>query len=618
VSAEPIPELVGDVLVPPELASLAPFVEVGLIGSTEVRAAATFARAGRRDGHDVGEATLLALAIAVRAPGAGHVTVDLDRVRDLLVDRADGDPGALPWPDPGAWVDELRSSALVAAETDAMQPPLRPLVLDGRHLYLHRLWVDEVRVASELRRRSEEPDRALDARTDAALRAAFGTDPAEDLQHLAARRAMQGRLEVVVGGPGTGKTRTIARLLAAALATDPTVDPALCAPTGKAAARMTEAVRGAAADLRAEHGGVDADVLERLADLEATTVHRLVGRRRDGSVVHHAGRRLRNQLVVVDEASMVDLGLMAQLLDALADDATVVLVGDPDQLASVEAGTVLADVVGQGTGSGPQPGAELAAVDRRVTRLVRVHRFDEASGISALADAVRRGDADGALELLSTGPPDVRWVRPEDADATDELVRDVLDATVPMVAAARSGDVAAALRRTRSVKVLCATRHGAGGVRTWSDRLAAGVGSALPGFRPAGAWEVGRPFMVTRNDPVAGVANGDCGLVVERHGRRFLAIDGGGAEPTQVPVARLAQVEPWWAMTIHKSQGSEFDEVVVSLPAADSPVLSRELVYTALTRARTRVHVLAAEEVLRRAVERPALRASGLAARLRA
>ena len=536
--------------------------------------------------------------------------VELHDVHRVVVDRrADQSADALSWPEPVTWAAALEASPLVAGPDDAAVAPVRPLVWDGGRLYLHRLWSDEVQVAADLRERAQGPPGPLPEQAAQALQLVFGTDPTVDRQHQAARRALDGRLAVIVGGPGTGKTRTVARLLAAALVVQPDLQLALCAPTGKAAARMTDAVQSAVAQL-AHEAQVSSAVLDRLRHGEATTVHRLLGRSRRGGTRHDRRNPLPHDLIVVDETSMVDLPLMTQLLDALRPEARLVLVGDPDQLASVEAGTVLADLVAAGPGGTPSVLAD------RVVELDVAHRFGPGSGIAELAAAVRHGDADAALELLASDRADLGWVRPDDAVQLEQLRDQVVDAAVQVALAAREDRVVDAVAAARGVKVLCATRLGPLGMSDWSDLIERGVGEVVAELRSGRRWEVGRPFIVTRNDPVARVANGDTGVVVDLHGRRVLAIDTGAATPVPVPVARLDQVEPWWAMTIHKSQGSEFDRVVVSLPTQESPVLTRELLYTAVTRARHSVTVLADAETVRRAVERPVARASGLRDRL--
>lgn len=601
--------------VPDSVRVLEPYVAAGVFGPAEVHLADTLVRLAARDDRRAGrnpepldDLVLLGAAVAARAPRSGHVCVELDDVHRVVVDRHAADAVAeLEWPAPQVWAAALGASPMVADETSANDPPLRPLVWDGRRLYLHRLWVDETAVARALRERAAGAPVGADA--DAALQQVFGSDPDDDLQHRAGARALDGRLAVVVGGPGTGKTRTVARLLASALVAEPGLQLALCAPTGKAAARMTDAVQAAVGQLAVE-SQVSEMVLERLRDAEATTVHRLLGRRRGGGVRHDRGAPLPHDLVVVDETSMVDLPLMARLLDALRPEARLVLVGDPDQLASVEAGTVLADLVGRDRSGAP------TVLGERVVELTVAHRFGEGSGIAELAGAIRRGDADAALQLLDGQRDDITLVAPDDDQRVRALRASVVDAALQVSLAARQEGRAEAVALARRLKVLCATRLGPWGLYDWSDLIEDGVGQAVPELRLNRRWEVGRPFLITRNDPVAGVANGDTGVVVDWNGQRVLAIDTGGPTPMPVPVARLDQVEPWWAMTIHKSQGSEFDHVVVSLPTQDSPVLTRELLYTAVTRARSSVTVLADKDTIRRAVDRPVSRASGLRDRL--
>lgn len=606
-------------LVPPSVAVLEPFVRAGVLGPAEVHLADTLVRLARRDagragsaapgsGGQVDDLVILAAAIAARAPRSGHVCVELDDVDRMVVDRR-GEVGVelLQWPDPTRWAAALRDSPLVADAEHATLAPLRPLVWDRDRLYLQRLWFDEVQVADDLWSRADHAAE-LDPTAADALAAVFGTDPDQDRQHLAGRRALEGRLAVVVGGPGTGKTRTVARLLAAALVAEPDLQLALCAPTGKAAARMTDAVQSAVRQL-GDEATVDPSVLEVLGRVEASTVHRLLGRRRGGGVRHDRRSPLPHDLVVVDETSMVDLPLMARLLDALRPETRLVLVGDPDQLASVEAGTVLADLV-------ESPAGAASVLAPRVVELTVAHRFGAGSGIAALAEAVRRGETDAAIEVLGSGAADVQWVRPGEGSELDVLRAEVVGAALEMTSAARDGRVADALGAARRLKVLAATRRGPFGLQDWSEQIEAGVAEVLPELRSGRRWEVGRPFMVTRNDPVARVANGDTGVVADLHGRRVLAIDTGAATPLPVPVARLDQVDTWWAMTIHKSQGSEFDHAVVSLPDEDSPVLTRELLYTAVTRAREQVTVVADEATVSRAIGRPVSRASGLRDRL--
>jgi exodeoxyribonuclease V alpha subunit len=490
-----------------------------------------------------------------------------------------------------------------------------PLVWDGERLYLQRYWSYEVAVADALVGRARPCSAAAGPPADvvaAAIDARFGpvADPGGrvDAQRQAVEAALGSHLSVIAGGPGTGKTTTITALLqvvAAAASASATLPPrvALAAPTGKAAARMNEAL---------------GDVLETGVVAPATTIHRLLGWAPGTDFAHHAGDPLAADLVVVDETSMVDLSLMAHLLDAVRPGARLVLVGDPHQLASVEAGTVLGDVVTAASRSA----SPLAPF---LTELTRQHRFAHGSAIARLADAVRIGDADATIASLAAGDARdgdaVRWVRADDPVAVDALERALAGHGVAVVEAARAGEGESALDAAGAAKLLAATRRGPFGLHAWSERIEAAVADRIDGpvdtLRRGERYYVGKPVLVTANDPIAGVANGDVGVVVvdPDTGERRVAMRLEGAVRHLAP-GRLDRIEPWWAMTIHKSQGSEFPEVVVSLPAAGSPILTRELLYTAVTRAKRSVTVIGSEEAIRDAVEHPVARASGLVGRL--
>lgn len=663
-----------DHLVPAEVAVLAPYVAAGVFGVVELQVVASFVHAepGLRDDRDA----LVGLALAVRAPLHGHVRAELvdvgstvvpdveDRTEpavgtdgppadeevaggdegvdplDVLVGGLDGsnprpdevDPSALDWPDPGPWIERMCRTGLVRREHDPEGDRRAPVVATGTALYLDRLLRDEVLVADELRRRATSESLASGPGVHRAIERLFpvGVDGPE-AQHRAARVAVDHDLAVIAGGPGTGKTWTIARLLGALLedaSTHGQLEVALAAPTGKAAARLSEAVRREAAG-----SDLDPSVAEVLGGLRATTLHRLLGARPSGSWRHHRGNPLTADVVVVDEMSMVDLPMTARLLDAVRSDARLVLVGDPAQLASVEAGAVLGDVVG--TLGRPAP----EAVRARVVVLDRVHRFGVDSPIGALARSVDHGDVAEVLALLRSGGPPVpaavagaeggpapelvRIVDPADDDSMAVVRASVLGRSRRLVDAAASGDAGAALAQLRSLQVLAARRRGPLGVRDWNQRVDADLVAA---GLVRGPWSPGRPVMVTANDHLNGLFNGDVGVVVSiedessrRSRRPVVAFDGDDADGgiRLVEVARLDHFERLWAMTIHKSQGSEFDEVVVVLPDPPSPILTRELLYTAVTRARRSVTVVASDAAVRAAVERPVARSSGLADRLR-
>ncbi|MCV7288227.1 exodeoxyribonuclease V subunit alpha [Mycolicibacterium wolinskyi] len=516
----------------------------------------------------------LAVALAVRALRGGSVCVDLRSV------AAQVELPSLPWPSPDAWLAAVKASPLLGT------PPV--LRLFGDLLYLDRYWLEEQQVCDDVLA-------LVGARTDDAAPDVTRLFPAGfEEQRAAANVALSQGLTVLTGGPGTGKTTTVARLLAllaeqAALADRPSLRIALAAPTGKAAARLQEAVQ-------LEVDRLDAVDRSRLSGLQATTLHRLLGPRPDTSsrFRHHRANRLPHDVIVVDETSMVSLTMMARLLEAVRPQTRLLLVGDPDQLASVEAGAVLADLV-DGLGS------------RGVAALKTSHRFGESIG--ALASAIRAGDASSAIEVLAAGGENIEWVR----DNATERLRDVLvPHALRLRQAAILGDVRTALSTLDEHRLLCAHRRGPFGVTHWNRQVQRWL-TEETGEPLWSSWYVGRPILVTANDYGLKLYNGDAGVTVATPDGMRAVVGGSGSFAT----GRLTDVETMHAMTIHKSQGSQADEVTVLLPSEDSRLLTRELFYTAVTRARTRVRVVGAEAEVRAAIDRQAVRATGLRERLR-
>lgn len=544
------------------------------------------------------EEVALAVALAVRAIRGGSICVNLAEVRQ-------DSPEELTWPEPADWLAAVRSSALLTGS-----PPVLRLYRDEL-LYLDRYWREEEQVCRDLLDRAGT-GRGAGAGEDvleSGLLRVFHRSGSEE-QRDAARIALTQSTTVLTGGPGTGKTTTVAGLLAllaeqAELAGRPRPRIALAAPTGKASARLQQAVS-------AEVGLLGAADRDRLPELRAVTLHRLLGVRPDSSVRfrHHRGNRLPHDVVVVDETSMVSLTMMARLLEAVRPEARLILVGDPDQLTSVEAGAVLADLV-DGLG---------ARSDTRIAKLVTSHRFG--SEIGELATAIRAGDCDRTLSLLRTGSPSIEFLEmgdPDDAEPAGvdvaAALRNVLLPHALRLRAAASGPVAAdALRVLDGHRLLCAHRDGPFGVYHWNRQVERWLDDAT-GENTWAEWYLGRPILVTANDYGVGLYNGDTGLAMVQGGLLRVVIETGDG-PTSFATSRLADVETMHAMTIHKSQGSQAAEITVLLPGADSRLLSRELFYTAVTRAKDKVRVVGTEAGVRAALERRVLRASGLRHRL--
>lgn len=564
----------------------------GVLTAADVHVARRLAHlAGESD-----ESVQLAVALTTRAVRLGSVCVDLALVPEIAPD--------LRWPDPDAWAEAVRSSPLVEQE-----------VLHWEHdlLYLDRYRRQEVQVREDLTARWRQPQPPVDrAALEAAALRVFPEDGYAE-QRAAAVRAARSWTTVLTGGPGTGKTTAVAGMLAllaeqAELAGD-RLRIALAAPTGKAAARLGEAVAEATANLPAE----DRD---RLGSLEARTLHRLLGTRQDNSTRfrHHRGNRLPHDVVVVDETSMVSLTLMARLLEAARPDARLVLVGDPDQLASVDAGAVLADLV-----------AGLADVpDSPVVSLRTAHRYGEVIG--GLAEALRAGDEDGVLAALRAGHGEVEFVETaepaEDEDAAapaaeawERLRPRLVESALAVRRRAEAGDADGALAALQGHRLLCAHREGPFGVRAWNQH----VERAITEETGDPLWDpmyVGRPLLVTANDYGLGLFNGDTGVVIRLPDGRLRAIFATATGTVELAPSRLADIETMHAMTIHKAQGSQAEEVTVLLPPPDSPLATRELVYTAVTRARERISVVGPASAVLAAVRRRVQRASGLRQRL--
>jgi len=501
-----------------------------------------------------------------------------------------------------------------------------PLVLDNGALYLYRYWQYEQQVArSLLGRAAANPVDPQWLR--GALDQLFGAPGAEtDWQRVAAAVALTHQLAVISGGPGTGKTTTVVRMLALWLERAVMERPdgrapliRLAAPTGKAAARLAESIVKARDQLPVSES------IRALIPDEASTLHRLLGSlpgtRR---FRHNRDNPLHLDLLVVDEASMVDLPLMARLLDALPDHAQLLLIGDRDQLASVEAGGVLADISGYGEPVYSAAQAALlaqsceaevaqqtpvAAIADSLALLRKSYRFHEHSGIGHLARAVNTGDSRGCKAVLRQGYEDIAAHTLNEA-SYPALVEQAVTGYREYLQAIRDGASAdAVLAAFGRCQLLCALREGPYGV----DGLNEAVEQALQRsglISQEGQWYSGRPVIITRNDPALGLYNGDIGVAMPNDEGQLRVWFEQREEP--VLPSRLPSHQTVYAMTIHKSQGSEFDRVLMILPDRDNPVLTRELVYTGITRAKGLCEIYGSWEIMAAAIERPTRRSGGL------
>ena len=517
-----------------------------------------------------------------------------------------------------------------------------PLVLEQGRLYLRRIWRDEVDVSEQIQQRLSQAAAAPEALPQQ-LDNLFPATGDIDWQRVACALATRGYLTLITGGPGTGKTTTVVRLLAllqsSAMARGESLRIRLAAPTGKAAARLTSAIGNAVQALP-----VSTDVRAAIPR-EVVTLHKLLGRRPDSRRFrHHEDNPLHADLVIVDEASMVDLEMMAALLRALSADTRLVLIGDKDQLSSVEAGAVMGDLclgaarpqylpdtrqwLEQATGldlSDWQGNGSLLA--QHTAMLRTTHRFSAHSGIGALAGAVNAGDVSASAAVWQAGHEDLSRINQGSRELGELAVTGFAD-YLATLNNKRPGDSAGVVDWASDVlaglgrfQLLCALREGPSGTNT----VNALVANALHGqglLEKTEGWYEGRPVMVTRNDYQSGLMNGDVGVALnvphsDGSVRLRVAFQLADGSLKLVLPSRLDQVETTFAMTVHKSQGSEFDHVALVLPRESTAVVTRELIYTAITRARRRFTLVCDTDASwQTALARPTRRASGLAARL--
>ncbi len=527
----------------------------------------------------------------------GHSCLSCDRWAGLTVIEHEGaDP--FTFPDVDLWRATLAvSGACEDADSNLTSAdPLEraPLVLEGTRVYLARFHEAEALLADSIRAK-------LGADTAAAPGTLFDQlFPSEnaDGQREAAATALKSPLVFITGGPGTGKTTMAAKLIALLLEQDATLQIALAAPTGRAAARLGESMNAAAA-----RAALPAALTARLPR-SGTTLHRLLGYTPwDDRFAYRAEHPLAQDVVVVDEASMVDLLLMESLLAAVRPDARLIVLGDPDQLASVDTGFVLGDIV-RAASNEHAP----ATLQQSLARLTVSYRFGQRPGIGALATAARTGNVDAFFSTLhAKASDDIAW-HPDRRGVADLVapIRANLDA---YLASSTPADALAALGRFRILAALRDTESGVSGLNLAIERWLSRQGVATRG------WYHHRPVLITQNDPGTQLFNGDVGTTLVVDGEPMVWFDAPDG-PRAIAPSRLPAHETAWAMTVHKSQGSEFDEVVLVLPESDVRLVTRELLYTGITRARRSVTLVGAEAILQRALSRSVARESGLVDRL--
>ncbi len=577
----------------------------GLFNTIDIRFAEFVGRISDNNDPDI----LLGAALVSNFTGNGNVCIDLSLLagRPLAETYRTESGEKIPriiCPEISIWRKKLLSISAAGRPGECC-----PLIIDNDRLYLYRYWEYEKKLADSIRGRvlAKPCDKIFDRADPGFLQKIFaylfpGQEQSPDSQIDGLSKVIFNNFTVISGGPGTGKTTLVTKIIAAllALAKGEEFKILMAAPTGKAAARLSEA-------LTAFKKQIDSpDYIRDAIPTETFTIHRMLGTIPHSPYFRHNSENpLFADLVIIDEASMVDLALMSKLMQAVPEKARLVLVGDKDQLASVESGSVLGDICSSG-----DTGASF--IRNTIVDLKKNYRFSEKSGIADLSRCVKNGDADGALAALNKGEG-VIWKK-------INPVEDLYDNLKEFVVKGFSGfletdDPDEALTKLTAFKILSPVKKGPFGVlflNRITERILSDQGLVKPKHGLSDPWYPGRPVLITRNDYSLQLFNGDIGII-KPSGNRLYAFfqDNAGSIRRFLPWL-LPEHETAFAMTVHKSQGSEFDDVLMILPEKDTPVLTRELIYTGITRARQSLTILGTEAVLKAAISRRIERASGL------
>lgn len=571
-------------------------------------------------------AIMLAAALLSRDTGDGHVCLPLENLNPGACFNPSQQPLAQQLFSVAGWQDDWQSRLLTSPAISAGDN-ITPIKLSHQRLYLYRLWQYECCVAHFFQQQNQ-PVLLNESAVTAVLNQLFSSQNETDWQKIAVAVALTRRISIISGGPGTGKTTTVAKLLLALnqLHQGTTLRIRLAAPTGKAAARLTEALNNSMQKLPSS-GALPGD---------ACTLHRLLGVQQGSQRPrHHAANPLHLDVLIVDEASMIDLPMMARLINALPHQARLILLGDHEQLASVEAGAILGDLCHYaGAGYTPGRAAELTRlcgqqpkIDKKAPAsqlrdglclLHKSHRFTQHSGIGQLAAAVNNGNIRQTLHLLSADYPDISLHPLRDTSDYQSMLADAIQGYQHYLQLlqqqAPPGQI---LQAFSQYQLLCALRDGPFGVNGVNQQLEKILQTRhLISRHSTSRWYHGRPIMISHNDSALGLYNGDTGIALQTdNGIRvwFSMPDG---QPKPFSPGRLPEHNTAWSITVHKSQGSEFDHVALILPTTASPIITRELVYTAITRARQRLSLYTDPSGLTQAISHRTRRHSGLISRL--
>lgn len=576
----------------------------------------------------------LAAALVSRAAENGDVCIDLnDSAEKVILEQYNGNDGLI-CPKLDRWLEKMWTSPVTGRPGQR-----KPLILDDHNrLYLYRNWEYESVLAADIKSRVNDTTAKLDIKR--LIQSISKQYPKEDggildWQKIAAVTALLKKICIITGGPGTGKTFTITRIMALLIEQDIPTQPKiyLAAPTGKAAARLQESIKQAIPGLNCSDG------IKNAIPTDVKTIHRMLRPKSNSPYFHyHRENTLPADIVVIDEASMVDLALMSKLVQAIPMNARLILIGDKDQLASVEAGSVLGDICDRDNLHGFSEeyckqilqitNEDLSAVIDKpasspglqdcIVVLRTSHRFTADSAIAGVSREVNRGNADKVIRLIeNAADSSIMWHEMGEGPAFFNLLAQrIIDGYREYLS---SPDPLSALQWLSRFKILCALRIGPFGVKAinkWAEQVLSQHGLIQLDLNISDPWYKGRPILITHNDYDLGLFNGDIGVTLpdpdSASEALYVFFPAGDGEIRRYAIHRLPEHETVFAMTVHKSQGSEFDEVVLILPNKDYPVLTRELVYTGLTRAKKKFTIWAQASVLRNTIKRRINRISGL------
>ncbi|MBF0278567.1 MAG: exodeoxyribonuclease V subunit alpha [SAR324 cluster bacterium] len=544
----------------------------------------------------------------------GHVCLDLEKFCSQKLEWQDSQDQLQSMTLPGLeeWKQKLQNESVVGLPEENT-----PLIIDSHRgqtlLYLNRYWHYEQNLASSILDRAQQPVILDEILLQEGLQRLFPPQNQEkNLQRSAVEIALQHQFCIISGGPGTGKTSVVIKILSLLIqqAKGADIHIALTAPTGKAAARLKESVvNGKQELLNSNH--LSREEGQRIPE-SASTIHRLLGVQKNSVYFKNNHEHpLSLDCLVVDEASMVDLALMSKLLDALPAKTRLILLGDKNQLSSVEAGSVLGDLCEEFEGKS-------ASLEQCIIHLQKSHRFDDTKGVGLLSREINQNSDQRAWEILENRDRGVtRNPLPVPSALKERLKKEVLEKYRSYLVTVHGKDAAAAFKAFKSFMVLSATRRGLFGSNN-INRVIENLLREENLIPQETVWFPGRPIMITRNDYNLNLYNGDIGIILtdpqDNRLRTFFESDGGFR---RIAPARLPEHETVFAMTIHKSQGSEFDEILLILPEPGSEPFGRELIYTGVTRSRNAVNIWTEEKIFKSTVQKRCERSSGLKDKLR-